>query len=236
MNLEHQQRKPSILRLFVEVCRSPSAWAAIAGLVAVSASFTFATTLAPAIIVLPFAILVTAWYVSFTFVGYVFRRETQDRRIDGPRRSDLPPGAKSEDLFNPKTALLNRWYFEERLDEELSRALRYEFPLAIVTFRLAVANRWSPHWLRMMASLGAVSGRLVRQIDFAASLGDSTYAFCLPHTDEAGATQVADRIASEFANYSFTVGVAFCPADGRESERLLSTALGRMAEYEESAA
>src|SRR2546423_15147483 len=126
-----QDRQPSLLRLFVEVCRSPSAWAGIVGLVAVSISFTIATTLAPAIIVLPFAVLVTAWYVSFTFVGYVFRRESQDRRIDAPRRADLPPGAKSEDLFNPNTALLNRWYFEERLDEELSRSVRHEFHLAI---------------------------------------------------------------------------------------------------------
>src|SRR5438128_7736132 len=123
MNLVQPQKQPSLLRLFVEVCRSHSAWAAIADLLAVSASFTFATTLAPAIVVLPFAVLVTAWYVSFTFVGYVFRRESQHQaRHEGPLRIG-PPGTEAEDLFNPRTALLNRWYFEERLDEEISRAV-----------------------------------------------------------------------------------------------------------------
>jgi diguanylate cyclase (GGDEF)-like protein len=105
----------------------------------------------------------------------------------------------SEARIDPLTGMLNRRGFQERMDVELSRALREQSPLAAVAIDIDHFKRVNDdhgHELgdRVLTWLGALIREQVRAVDVAARLGGEEFVLVLPGADAGEAATLADRI------------------------------------------
>lgn len=97
------------------------------------------------------------------------------------------------------TQIFNKRYFAETLERELSRARRYDRPLALMMFDIdhfkrcndTYGHRAGDHVLRHMADL--VRQR-ARKVDVVARYGGEEFAVVLPEIDLAGAAQFGDSL------------------------------------------
>lgn len=97
------------------------------------------------------------------------------------------------------TQIFNKRYFAETLERELSRARRYDRPLALMMFDIdhfkrcndTYGHRAGDHVLRHMADL--VRQR-ARKVDVVARYGGEEFAVILPEIDLAGAVQFGDSL------------------------------------------
>ncbi|MGO9829426.1 MAG: diguanylate cyclase [Myxococcaceae bacterium] len=141
------------------------------------------------------------------------------------------------------TGLANRAWFEERLEEEMSRARRTGGSLAIAVADLdsfREMNSAHGHAGGDLA-LQAVAHRLrqsIRKSDLAARLGGDEFVLAFPATDVAQAVLRLDGLRQEIAglrvplgraalSVTMSVGVASWPADGQDFERVLAQADAR---------
>ncbi len=141
------------------------------------------------------------------------------------------------------TGLANRAWFEERLEEEMSRARRTGGSLAIAVADLdsfREMNTAHGHAGGDLA-LQAVAHRLrqsIRKSDLAARLGGDEFVLAFPATDAAQAVLRLDGLRQEIAglrvplgraalSVTMSVGVASWPADGQDFERVLAEADAR---------
>jgi diguanylate cyclase (GGDEF)-like protein len=141
------------------------------------------------------------------------------------------------------TGLANRAWFEERLEEEMSRARRRGESLAIAVADLdgfREMNTAHGHAGGDLA-LQAVARRLrqsIRKSDLAARLGGDEFVLAFPATDAALAGVRLDGLRQEIAglrvplgrgelSVTMSVGVAAWPADGETFEDVLGVADGR---------
>jgi diguanylate cyclase (GGDEF)-like protein len=127
--------------------------------------------------------------------------------------------------------------FHARFQEELSRARRHGFPLAVVTVDL-------DHFGALNAKLGRATGDAVlaeaalvlkltlRESDVLARLGGDGFGILLPETDAGPALRCADRLRRALEEHRFaraghitaSAGVATSPRDGIETVELLDRA------------
>jgi two-component system, cell cycle response regulator len=138
------------------------------------------------------------------------------------------------------TGLANRAWFEERLEEEMSRARRQGETLAIAVADLdsfREMNTAHGHAGGDLA-LQTVARRLrqsIRKSDLAARLGGDEFVLAFPSTDAAQAVVRLDRLRQEIAgmrvllgraelSVTMSVGVASWPADGEAFEDVLAKA------------
>jgi len=95
------------------------------------------------------------------------------------------------------TGLGNRRYFELRLQEEWSRAVRQQWPISVLFIDIDYFKRYNDHYghlqgddcLRRVAE--AIQHAVKRDIDVAARYGGEEFVIMLPDTNLAGAEQVA---------------------------------------------
>ncbi|MGC8669058.1 MAG: sigma-70 family RNA polymerase sigma factor [Chthonomonadales bacterium] len=111
------------------------------------------------------------------------------RQPDGLRGSAAPAETGPEGVVDSLTRLYNRNYFQLRLEEELNRAARYQYPLAILIAEL------EGHQL-LSRTLGTLRGdevlrraahlirTHVRRVDIVTRFGPQQFGLILPHTDE----------------------------------------------------
>lgn len=98
------------------------------------------------------------------------------------------------------TGLGNRRYFEKRLHEEWSRAIRLHSPLSLLFIDIDHFKRYNDHYghlqgddcLRRVAE--AIHHAVKRDIDVAARYGGEEFVIMLPDTDMAGAEQVGREL------------------------------------------
>jgi diguanylate cyclase (GGDEF)-like protein len=125
--------------------------------------------------------------VVFSAFGYVIGRQA-DALVELSRTDSL-------------TGLRNPRAFEERLAEEVARAVRYGEPLSLLVVDvdgLKAINDRSGHHAGDVA-LRAVADALragARQIDLTARVGGDEFAVVAPRTDTAAAAALAERIRS----------------------------------------
>ncbi len=141
------------------------------------------------------------------------------------------------------TGLANRSWFEERLEEEMSRARRHGESLAIAVADLdsfREMNSAHGHAGGDLA-LRAVARRLrqsIRKSDLAARLGGDEFVLAFPATDAAQAVVRLDGLRQEIAGLTLhigrselkvtmSVGVASWPQDGELFEEVLAKADAR---------
>ena len=129
------------------------------------------------------------------------------------------------------TALPNRRWFEQRLEEELRRAQRYKQNFSLM---LLDADRFKdvndrlghPTGDAVLKELARILAQQVRDVDFAARVGGEEFAVVLPETDHIGARLVAERVRRAVADtplrpaggpelgMTVSIGVACFPACG----------------------
>jgi len=141
------------------------------------------------------------------------------------------------------TGLANRGWFEERLEEEMSRAQRSGQPLSLGVVDLdgfREVNSAHGHAGGDLA-LRSVARRLrssIRKSDLAARLGGDEFVIVFPDTDVAQAVQRLESLRQEVASLpvqgsrsgftvTMSVGVASFPSDGARIAEVLAAADAR---------
>lgn len=143
-------------------------------------------------------------------------------------------------LTDALTGLANRRAFDRFFAEELSRARRYDYPLALLVMDLK-------GFKRINDELGHLAGdqaltRVARVLSQERRPGDryfrwggDEFAALLPHTAREGAAAAARRVAYsigaihlEGRSLGVSIGVAAFPHDGRDEDALLIAADRRM--------
>lgn len=143
-------------------------------------------------------------------------------------------------LTDGMTGLWNRRNFDLRLESELSRALRFSEPFAVVFVELdqmkSVNDRYG-HQAgdTVLIELARRLTEAVREVDVVARWGGDEFTLLLPKTGLAGALQLAEKIRAAVANGPFridagslditiSVGVAAYPEHGSSGKDLVAAA------------
>jgi GGDEF domain-containing protein len=184
--------------------------------------------LLPDLLVAPLAVLVTAGFTGLAVIYLMQdRQETgrSQRRIGSQLEQHIRNG-KRIIIHDPETSLLQRWYLELRVLEEIQRCDRYGMSMSILLIRGDQQKQRDdePPFAAEMSFVQLFSHAL-RSMDMAAKLGEREYVICLPHADEDGAAAVARRlIEKRRPDQSFLIGMAVHPREGNDLEALLERA------------
>ncbi len=129
---------------------------------------------------------------------------------------DIPPT-----IVDPVTGLYSRSYFDARLDEELTRAIRHELQLSVVRVRLG-SDLPEAH---LFAQVGQTIKQSVRKMDIVARTNDFEISALLPHTGESRAAvldrlyQRLNKLEAEFPHrFAYTIGAASYPEFRKKAE------------------
>lgn len=151
---------------------------------------------------------------------------------------------QSLDLRDPETGAFGLSFFVEYTEKELTRSQRYGRPFSLVVLRVDgagdLAHMHGKEAVRTLlrSVLGAV-GRVARDVDLVARLGDEEFGLLLPETDHFGALMFQRRALAATADdakvremtatlpVSMVVGASTWQRDGKELDSLLSAARGR---------
>jgi diguanylate cyclase (GGDEF)-like protein len=157
-------------------------------------------------------------------------------------RSLSVPQLQEEARVDPKTGLYNARYFGTALTAELSRASRFDRPMAVIMADLDLlrdVNNAHGHLagdavLRGVADAFAAE---LRHYDVAARFGGEEFSIVLPETDHDQALEIAERIRRSVAEREFEVptspeplratlslGVAVYPTHGLDADELVHQA------------
>lgn len=146
--------------------------------------------------------------------------------------------------MDPLTGLLNRRGLEERMDLEVTRALRRDAPLSVATVDIdhfKAVNDEHGHEIgdRVLTWVGAVLARLTRGTDVAARTGGDEFVVLLPDTDATAGRDFADRVRQAIAGVDskaershhglpegldLTVSVGVSGASARDASTLMDAA------------
>ncbi len=138
------------------------------------------------------------------------------------------------------TGLNNHRTFQERLQQEIERARRFDTPLSLLMIDIDRFKKFNDTYGHTQGDevLKIIAGILkdnVRSIDFVARYGGEEFAVILPQVDLEGALVVAERIRRSAENYelvfnghkervTLSIGVATYPDDASNREELIDHA------------
>lgn len=144
------------------------------------------------------------------------------------------------------TGLYNHRYFQERLNQELKRAIRYGRPLALIMidvdgFKTINDTMGHPAGDTILQKIAQTISENIREIDIATRYGGDEFAVILPETDLKEAMQTAERIRTMMDNgnpdasdipsqvpvvprVTVSIGVAVCPRHAKQRDSLLAAA------------
>jgi diguanylate cyclase (GGDEF)-like protein len=111
------------------------------------------------------------------------------------------------------TGCLNRRALIEKLEQEVDRARRYEFPVTILLIdldRFKAVNDTLGHLVgdAVLRQLGELLRREVRSVDLVARYGGEEFVVLLPNTATDGGMSFAERLRIRVAQQDFTTGLA----------------------------
>ena len=140
-------------------------------------------------------------------------------------------------VMDELTGVHNRRHFEERLlqQAELSRLSMQPYSLLFIDidhFRQFNDVHGHPAGDQILKDLGGVLRTWARSTDVVARYGGEEFVVLLPHTDQHGAHQAAERLRGAIENHSFgrrrritvSMGIASCPHDGNAELELVRKA------------
>lgn len=104
------------------------------------------------------------------------------------------------------TGVYNRRYWQQQLSHEVSRAARYEHPLALLLFDLDKFKQLNDDYGHqggdaVLVELSGIIAGLLRDSDLLGRYGGEEFGVVLPETDLAGAMLVAQRICKAVAEH-----------------------------------
>ena len=102
------------------------------------------------------------------------------------------------------TGVKNRRAFQERLNEEFDRAIRYRHPLSLLMIDVDHFKSFNDTFGHLegdtaLQQVAQILGECVRTVDFVARYGGEEFAILLPDTDYAGALTVAEHCRNAIA-------------------------------------
>ena len=186
------------------------------------------TKLAIALVLNVVVIEVGLWYVML---------RTQQQQQQAPRIVSIMERSAQARRFSIRdeaTGLLNRWYLERRLNEEVARCSRYGYPMAVVVLKAAVPNLSGisiDGWQDQSADAAQRLLNVIRNVDLSALLGPFEFAICLVQCDRKGADHAIGRLVSELTDYECSAGIAVIPDDECEPSAMIELARMRSQPY-----
>ncbi len=157
-------------------------------------------------------------------------------------RSLSVPQLQEEARVDPKTGLFNARHFAVALNEELTRAARFERPLSLIMADLDLLrdiNNTYGHLAgdAVLQGIAEVFRSQLRHYDVPARFGGEEFAILLPETPPDQAFEIAERIRRTVADRAFdvetssdpiratvSIGVAGFPRDGSDANELIHQA------------
>ena len=117
-------------------------------------------------------------------------------------------------VTDPMTGLYNNRHFQQRLREEMTRAIRHGTPLALIMMDIDNFKHYNdtfghPEGDELLTRLAGILRETVREGDVVCRYGGEEFAIILPQTDAQEAFLVADRVRN---------AVEECPFPGREQQ------------------
>jgi len=108
------------------------------------------------------------------------------------------------------TALYNHRYFQEQLEKEVNRAMRYHRDLSLIMFDLdhfKKINDVNGHLVgdRVLKKVAEIALLTVRESDMVARYGGEEFAIILPETEMKGVVTLAERIRKRIASMRIVV-------------------------------
>lgn len=134
------------------------------------------------------------------------------------------------------TGLFNHTYFEQQIDLEVSRYVRYGSPVSLVLIDIddfkEVNDRFGhQEGDRVLRSMGRIIGRLARAADISCRFGGEEFAIILRLTDIREAGVIGNRLRTALAQRAFggpmvtvSIGVASCEKKTQTSRELVEKA------------
>ncbi|MDP2232719.1 MAG: GGDEF domain-containing protein, partial [Actinomycetota bacterium] len=140
------------------------------------------------------------------------------------------------------TELYNHGYFQQRLEEEFGRAVRFNHDLALIMLDIDDFKEFNdtyghPRGDKVLQAVSEIIRSNLREMDVAARYGGEEFVVVLPETDAQGAWAVAERIRASVAEFEFvgaeamasihksvSVGVAVFPTHASSAARLIEAA------------
>jgi diguanylate cyclase (GGDEF)-like protein len=138
------------------------------------------------------------------------------------------------------TGLNNHRTFQERLQQEIERARRFDTPLSLLMIDIDRFKKFNDTYGHtngdeVLKIIARILKDNVRSIDFVARYGGEEFAVILPQVDLEGALVVAERIRRSAENYelvfnghkervTLSIGVATYPDDASNREQLIDHA------------
>ncbi len=178
------------------------------------------------------------------FLGAVFvllvSSLSLDTALDVKRISTL----EIENITDPLTGIYNRRYLDRRIDEEVKRALRYDFPLSVLMLdidRFKAVNDRFGHRAgdAVLSKLGQTIAQSVRRSDVVARYGGEEVLVIATHTPIHAAAELGERLrrlveATEFTTHdrpdrqslqvTVSIGIAALDAEKNDSRSLIQSA------------
>ncbi|MFC1870356.1 diguanylate cyclase, partial [Chloroflexota bacterium] len=151
--------------------------------------------------------------------------------------AQLYAAAKLRANTDELTGLFNHRYFHERIEEEISRGLRFGVIFSLLFLDLDLFKRYNDIHGHLagddvLRQVGATLKHSLRTVDTAFRYGGDEFAVISPGTSPADASKVAERIRRDIEKemdskempVTCSVGVASWPADGVMREALIQCA------------
>lgn len=145
-------------------------------------------------------------------------------------------------IKDPLTGLYNRRYFNEKLEEELSRSRRTQLPVSLIFldidhFKKYNDNNGHPMGDVLLKMFSQVLKKTSRKNDIVCRIGGEEFVIILPHTDQMGAAIKAEKLrrvitATPFPHgekqplglVSSSMGVSEYPSHAHDGEELVRAA------------
>ena len=139
--------------------------------------------------------------------------------------------AVTDDLTN----VYNSRFLKAALGREIQRGHRFGHPVSIAKIRLnGLADETGPLAAAFLGEVAVVLAAQVRSFDILGRHGRDNFVLLLPQTSQEGALEVAERARAAVESHAFSMGqagtitlsagVASCPQDGSDAEKLLAAA------------
>ena len=113
-----------------------------------------------------------------------------------------------ETLTDPLTGVYNRRFMEQRLREEVSKARRYHFKLAVLLLDLDHFKRVNDelgHQAgdQVLIEIGNLVNRELRDSDILARYGGEEFLVIAPNTEPSASTSLAERLRKRIESHTF---------------------------------
>src|SRR5919109_1222441 len=157
-------------------------------------------------------------------------------------RSLAVPKLEAEARVDPKTGLFNARHFGQALNEELTRAARFDRPLSLIMADLDLLREINNTYGHLagdavLKGIAEVFRAMLRHYDVPARFGGEEFSILLPETSPEEALEIAERIRRAVAQRRFdvetssepiratvSIGVAAFPRDGTDPNELIHQA------------